>query len=270
MPSKSEINIDFIELRNIANDAAKQASEYILQENGNKALQNIKSSSSDYVTEADKQAEALIVSIVKDARPQDGFLGEEGASEKGRSNVQWVIDPIDGTTNFIYGHSGYGPSVAAKVGDEVVAGAVVDSSRGEVFDAAMGHGARCNEEGITLETSTTLETALVATGFSYKDADRITQAEILISIIPHIADIRRMGSAAIDLCSVAKGRVDAYFETGLNEWDFAAGLLIASEAGATTVLVSDFAGKDLTLAVNPSIEEQFMSLLYSAALNVNS
>ena len=270
MPSESEINIDFIELRNIANDAAKQASEYILQENGNKALQNIKSSSSDYVTEADKQAEALIVSIVKGARPQDGFLGEEGVSEKSRSNVQWVIDPIDGTTNFIYGHSGFGPSVAAKVGNEIVAGAVADSSRGEVFDAAMGFGARCNGEGITLEKSTTLETALVATGFSYIDADRITQAEILLSIIPYIADIRRMGSAAIDLCSVAKGRVDAFFETGLNEWDFAAGMLIASEAGATTILDGDFAGKNLTLAVNPSIEEQFRTLLYSAALSVNS
>ena len=270
MSSESENNIDFIELRNIARDAANQASEYILQENGNKALQSIKSSSSDYVTEADKQAEALIVSIIKDARPKDGFLGEEGVAEQGLSNVQWVIDPIDGTTNFIYGHSGFGPSVAAKVGDEVVAGAVVDSSRGEVFDAAMGHGARCNEEGITLEKSTTLETALVATGFSYKDADRTTQAEILLSIIPHIADIRRMGSAAIDLCSVAKGRVDAFFETGLNEWDVAAGMLIASEAGARTVLVNDFAGKNLTLAINPSIEEQFKTLLYSSALNVNS
>ncbi|MBN39994.1 MAG: inositol monophosphatase [Acidimicrobiaceae bacterium] len=270
MSSDSVINTDFVELRNIANDASKQASEYILQENGNKALQNNKSSSTDYVTEADRQAEALIVSIIKSARPQDGFLGEEGASEKGRSNVQWVIDPIDGTTNYIYDHSGFGPSIAAKVGDEVVAGAVTDSSRGEVFDAAKGHGARCNGESITLEKSTTLETALVATGFSYRDTDRITQAEILLSIIPQIADIRRMGSAAIDLCSVAKGRVDAFFETGLNEWDFAAGMLIASEAGATTVLVSDFTGKSLTLAVNPSIEEQFRTLLYSAALSVKS
>ena len=270
MSSEPESSVDFIELRDIANDAAKQASEYILQENGNKALQNIKSSPSDYVTETDKQAEALIVSIIKGARPKDGFLGEEGAAEQGQSNVQWIIDPIDGTTNFVYGHPGFGPSIAAKIGNEIVAGAVTDSSLGEVFDAAMGYGARCNGEGITLEKSTTLETSLIATGFSYRDVDRITQVEILLRIIPHIADIRRMGSAAVDLCSVAKGRVDAFFETGLNEWDFAAGMLIASEAGATTLLVNDFAGKNLTLAINPSIEEQFKDLLYSAARNINS
>jgi len=267
MPSELDDAVDFIELRDIASDVAMQAGEYILHESGKGVRQSTKSSSTDYVTEIDKRAETLIVNLIKDSRPQDGFLGEEGTLQKGRSNVQWVIDPIDGTTNFIYGHSGYGPSIAAKVGGRIVAGAVADSSRGEIFDAAESHGARCNGEEIHITKSTKLETSLIATGFSYKSADRAIQAKALLDIIPCVADIRRMGSAAIDLCSVAKGRVDAFFETGLNEWDIAAGMLIASEAKATVECIEDFGGKNLTLAINPSIEEQFKALLYNTALN---
>jgi len=260
---------DFIELRDIASSVVKEVGEYILKESKKPILQETKSSSTDYVTEVDKKAEAFIVNLIKDIRPEDGFLGEEGTSRQGRSTVEWVIDPIDGTTNFIYDHSGFGPSIAAKVRGEIVAGAVADSSRGEIFDAAVNHGSRCNGERVSITESLKLETALVATGFSYESADRVVQAKILLGIIPFIADIRRMGSAAIDLCSVAKGRVNAFFETGLNEWDFAAGMLIASEAGATVININDFGGKNLTLAVNPSIENQFIDLLHAAAQNFN-
>ena len=270
MPSGLGNSVDFVELRDIANRVAKEASKYILSKSRSEILQNVKSSSSDFVTEVDKEAEALIVNLIKAIRPEDGFLGEEGTSQKGNSNIQWVIDPIDGTTNFIYDHPGFGPSIAAKLGEKIVAGAVVDSSRKEIFDAAYGHGARCNEKRISVTKSTTLETTLVATGFSYRGADRAIQAQVLLDILPSIADIRRMGSAAIDLCSVAKGRVDVFFETGLNEWDFAAGLLIASEAGAQITVIEDFLGKNLTLAANPSIEKQFKTLLFLSEQNIGS
>ena len=269
MSTGADKDIDFVELRDIASDVAKRTSEYIIQESREVVPHGIKSSSTDYVTEIDKRAEMLIVDLIKDSRPHDGFLGEEGTSQNSCSNVQWVIDPIDGTTNFIYGHSGFGPSIAAKVEGRIVAGAVADSSRGEVFDAAEGHGARCNGERISITKPATLETSLVATGFSYISSERAVQAKVLLELIPSVADIRRMGSAAIDLCSVAKGRVDAFFETGLNEWDFAAGMLIASEAGARVQSIGDFGGKNLTLAVNPSIDRQFRDLLDSAVLNIN-
>ena len=148
MSTGADKDIDFVELRDIASDVAKRTSEYIIQESREVVPHGIKSSSTDYVTEIDKRAEMLIVDLIKDSRPHDGFLGEEGTSQNSCSNVQWVIDPIDGTTNFIYGHSGFGPSIAAKVEGRIVAGAVADSSRGEVFDAAEGHGARCNGERI--------------------------------------------------------------------------------------------------------------------------
>ena len=265
MPSNAENSLDFMELRDIASYVAEQVGEYILQESRNSVLLETKSSSSDFVTNVDKRAEALIVNLINNHRPDDSFLGEEGTSQEGNSGILWVIDPIDGTTNFIHKHPGFGVSIAAKVNGDTVAGAVADPSHGEIFDAAIGHGARRNGKEITLTRSAKLETALVATGFSYKNTKRALQAKVLLKILPCIADIRRMGSAAIDLCSVATGRVDAFFETGLNEWDIAAGTLIASEAGARLSTFPALDGETLTVAVNPSIEAQFIELLHAAA-----
>ena len=268
MISNAENSLNLLELRNIASGVAEQVGEYILIESEKSILYKTKSTSSDFVTDVDKRAEALIVDLIKSHRPDDGFLGEEGTSREGNSNILWVIDPIDGTTNFIHRHPGFGVSIAAKVDGEIVAGAVADPVHGEIFDAAINHGARCNGKAIRLSRSTKLETALVATGFSYEDTKRADQAKVLLTVLPSIADIRRMGSAAIDLCSVATGRVDAFFETGLNEWDIAAGSLIASEAGATTLAIHDFGEEILTVAVNPSIEAQFLKLLYLAAEDI--
>ena len=255
---------DIIELRNIACDVASQAGKYVLEESKNQVLHETKSSASDLVTEIDKHTEALIVDLVRSQRPDDSFLGEEGTSQKGSSDVLWVIDPIDGTTNFVHEHPGFGVSIAAKLDDVIVAGAVADPKHGELFDAAIGNGARCNGELIRIERSPKLETALVATGFSYEASERKTQAKILTYLLPAIADIRRMGSAAIDLCSVAMGRVDAFYETGLNEWDIAAGSLIASEAGAKVLTIKSFVGETLHVAVNTCIESEFLNLLHSA------
>jgi len=268
MTSSANDSLNFLELRDIARDAAGKAGEYILFESQQSISYETKSTSSDFVTDVDKRTEALIVDLIKSHRPNDGFFGEEGTAQEGDSNVLWVIDPIDGTTNFIHRHPGFGVSIAAKVAGEIVAGAVADPVHGEVFDAATNHGARCNGKEIKLTRSAKLETSLVATGFSYEDTKRANQAKVLLTILPSIADIRRMGSAAIDLCSVATGRVDAFFETGLNEWDIAAGSLIASEAGCTTLTIHDFGEEILTVAVNPSIEAQFLELLYLAVENM--
>lgn len=262
-------SIDFKELRDLATSVAQAAGEYVLSEYENLILHQTKSSSSDFVTSVDKTTETLIASLIGDQRPHDSFLGEEGTNRKGTSGVMWVIDPIDGTTNFIHKHPGFGVSIAAKVNGKVIAGAVADPVHSEIFDAALNQGARCNGDKIRITRSPELETSLVATGFSYIDTKRTEQAKILLHVLPAIADIRRMGSAAIDLCSVAMSRVDAFFETGLNEWDVAAGSLIASEAGATIQTIANFAGETLTVAVNPCIEKPFLQLLDTAKRNAN-
>ena len=261
MSSSTNTSPDLIELRNIASNVASQAGKYVLEESKNPAPHETKSSASDFVTDIDKRTEALIVNLIRNQRPDDSFLGEEGTSQKGSSGVLWVIDPIDGTTNFVHQHPGFGVSIAAKLDGVIIAGAVADPKHRELFDAAIGNGARCNGEHIIIERSPELGTALVATGFSYQESERKIQAEILTHVLPAIADIRRMGSAAIDLCSVAMGRVDAFYETGLNEWDIAAGSLIASEAGAKVVTIKSLVGETLHVAVNTCIELEFLNLL---------
>ena len=191
-----------------------------------------KSTATDMVTEVDKASEALIVDGIRRARPDDGILSEEGAGGGGTNGYRWVIDPIDGTTNYLYGHPGFAVSIAVELDGEAVAGVVQDPMHGEVFAATRGGGATRNGEPIAVSEETRLGSALIATGFGYDPRRRIAQAEALARIIGSIRDVRRMGAAAVDLCSVACGRVDAYFERGLNHWDLAAGGLIAAEAGA--------------------------------------
>ncbi len=191
-----------------------------------------KSSGTDMVTEMDRWAEATIVEVISSARPDDGFLGEEGAAKESLTGVTWLIDPIDGTTNFLYDIPGYSVSIAARLDGVDVVGAVHDPIRGERFRAVKHQGATLNGSSISVSDKDQLPTALVATGFSYEAGRRRAQAEVLTHVLPAVRDIRRFGGAALDLCSLACGRVDAYYERGLNEWDTAAGALIAAEAGA--------------------------------------
>ena len=190
-----------------------------------------KTTMTDLVTETDRASERLIVETLLRARPHDGVLGEEGANTQGSSGVRWVIDPIDGTTDFFYGYPGFNVSIAAEVDGTVIAGAVADVYLGELYSAGLGAGASVEGRAIRCNTSTPLNTALVATGFGYHPTRRKHQARVVYDIIDRIRDIRRGGAAATDLCSVARGRVDAYFEMGLAPWDFAAGALIVAEAG---------------------------------------
>lgn len=192
----------------------------------------LKSSATDMVSEVDRGSEELITGILGRLRPDDGLLGEEGASKEGSTGVRWVIDPLDGTTNFLFGIPQFSVSIAAEIDEKPVVGVVIDPSRGETWAARKGGGARCNGALCHVASGrSTLDTALVVTGFAYLVERRAWQARIAAEIIPRVRDLRRLGSAALDLCWVAGGRADAYYEWGLNPWDLSAGSLICTEAG---------------------------------------
>lgn len=228
-------------------------------------LVETKTTGTDMVTEMDRRAEDHIVSAIRRARPDDAVVGEEGTAEAGTTGVEWIIDPIDGTTNYLYGHPGFGVSVAVAIHGEVVAGVVVDPVHNDVFTATKGGGANRNGARIAVSDQTQLSHTLVATGFSYEPERRRRQAEVLVHVLPSVRDIRRMGAAAVDLCSVACGRVDAFYEKGLARWDFAAGALIAREAGATVGdLTGDPPSSAFTLAAAPEVFEPLRVLLDAA------
>jgi myo-inositol-1(or 4)-monophosphatase len=221
-----------------------------------------KTSPTDMVTEFDGAAEVMILAALEAARPDDGFVGEEGAARPGSSGVSWLIDPIDGTTNFLYDLPGWAVSIAACTEAGPIAGAVFVPTTDELFSAALGHGASLNGQPIRCRESTDVATALVGTGFAYQPATRAEQGLLVAALLPRVRDIRRYGAAAVDLCSVAAGRLDVYVEEGLNPWDLAAGEVIAREAGAT---VTDLTGGPVhpgsVLACSPALHEPFIELL---------
>ncbi|MFD5327534.1 inositol monophosphatase family protein [Streptomyces sp. NPDC127092] len=213
-----------------------------------------KTSAVDVVTEMDIAAEKLITGFLAEHRPHDGFLGEEGAATPGTSGIRWVVDPLDGTVNYLYGLPTWAVSIAAERDGETVVGVVEVPLRGETFHAVLGGGAWLGDRRLAVRPSPALDQALVATGFGYLQARRARQAEIVRQLLPRVRDIRRGGSAAIDLCDVAAGRVDAYYERGLNPWDLAAGVLVAREAGALTGgRPGDPASGELALAASPGL-----------------
>lgn len=195
-----------------------------------------KSTDVDPVTIVDTLAEDLIADELQRRRPADGMIGEEGHARASISGVSWIVDPIDGTVNFLYGIGEYAVSIGAAVDGRVVAGAVINVATGAVYSAAEGQGATLVRHGATVVLRanhlTEPSQALLATGFAYASERRRAQAELLTQILPQVRDIRRMGAAALDLCRVAEGTVDAYYEHGINSWDYAAGIIIAAEAGA--------------------------------------
>ena len=193
-----------------------------------------KSTPTDLVTEADRETEALIVRGILAARPNDGLLGEEGASREGSSGVRWVIDPIDGTTNFVYGIPAYSVSIGVERDGQMVAGVVHDVAMKEAYTASLGGGAHMNGRPIHVSSRSDLSTSLMGIGFAYDPQRRDHQAKFYDRVMTHIRDVRRMGSAALDLCRVACGQLDGYFEFQLNAWDIAAGGIIVREAGGIT------------------------------------
>jgi len=224
-----------------------------------------KSTDTDLVTNLDLWAEDHIVARLRAARPDDAIFGEEGANIAGTSSVTWCIDPIDGTVNFVHAIPGFCVSIAALVDGRAVAGVVASPLHDEVFTATLGGGAWCNGMRISCSEPPSLSRAIVATGFGYDPERRVRQAEVVARTIGHIADIRRFGAAALDLCWVAAGRVDAYWEVGLNPWDHAAGALVAREAGAVvTGLDEDDPSEAFTLAAAPGIREELAEVLRGA------
>ena len=224
-----------------------------------------KSSATDMVTEMDRRSEALIVERLLAARPGDGLLGEEGAERRSESGVTWVIDPLDGTTNYLYGYPGFSVSIAAVTAAGTVAGTVVDPLHRETWTATAGGGARCNGEPLPGPSAGTLATTLLATGFSYDPDRRARQGQVLATVLPQVRDVRRGGAAAVDLCWVARGRVDAFYERGLAPWDLAAGALIAAESGAR---VADLDGATASgqgvLAAHPGLFDELAACLVAA------
>lgn len=224
-----------------------------------------KSSMTDMVTETDRASERLIVAGIRHGRPGDAILAEEGTADAGTTGVRWIVDPLDGTTNFLYGIGSFGPAIAVEVGGEVVVGVVSDTGRGELFEAVRGEGARLDGEPIACGSGTDLAMALVGTGFAYDAARRARQAEVLRHVLPRVRDVRRFGAAAIDLCWVGCGRLDAFYERGLAPWDLAAGALIAAEAGAS---VGDLDGGpasgDLAIASGIALFDPLRDLLAAA------
>ncbi len=225
-----------------------------------------KSTVTDLVTEHDRAAEATIVAGLTAARPDDAIIGEEGTDRTGTSAIAWYLDPIDGTTNFVYGLPHWATSIAARDADGMVVGAVYAPVLGELHTAVRGGGAWRNGEPIACTDRSELGLALVATGFAYRAEVRVRQGAILARLLGAVRDIRRLGSAALDLCNLAAGRVDAYYELGLNSWDLAAGELIAREAGCRTAFLPDSPpGTHGVLAAAPAIFDELEQLLHRSS-----
>ncbi|WP_420717819.1 inositol monophosphatase family protein [Streptomyces antarcticus] len=254
------------ELLDVGLEAARQAGELLRDGRpADLAVAATKSSPIDVVTEMDIAAEKLITGILAGRRPEDGLLGEEGADVPGTSGVRWVVDPLDGTVNYLYGLPGWSVSIAAEYRGETVVGIVAVPMRGETFHALLGGGAWLGGRRLACRAAAPLDQALVATGFAYIQARRARQAAVGQRIIPLVRDIRRGGSAAVDLCDVAAGRLDGYYERGLNPWDLAAGDLIAREAGAVTGgRPGKPASGELALAATPAVFASLQPLLDEA------
>ena len=218
----------------LAERAARAAGEVLLSYYGRPAEGvSSKSSATDLVSDADREAERTIRDLLAAERPDDGLIAEEGSRAEAASGRRWVVDPLDGTINFLYGFPAWAVSVALEDAEGGLVGVVHSPIHGETFRAVRGQGAFLGERGLTVRPPRPLEQSLVSTGFSYEPARRAVQADVIRELLPRARDIRRAGAAALDLAWVAAGRVDAFFERGLQHWDWAAGRLLVEEAGGT-------------------------------------
>jgi myo-inositol-1(or 4)-monophosphatase len=262
------------ELREVAALLAAEAADFVRRrraeligpEPSGRPTTRSKSSPTDPVTVADTDTERLIRRRLQQLRPGEPVLGEEGGGTSADAGtVLWVVDPIDGTVNFVYGLPVYAVSIAARVSGVSVAGAVADAVAGEVYCAAAGLGAQLRDRHgirpLRCSDADDLSMALVGTGFGYDPVRRAAQAQLLARMLPLIRDVRRMGSAALDLCMVAAGRLDAHYEHGLSVWDWAAGALIAAEAGATVALPGPGQAPGLVVAAAPGVAGELLAAL---------
>jgi len=273
-----------VKLRDLAVSVAREAGRLLTSREGRVDVAATKSSPTDVVTEMDRRSEELIRSRILAARPSDAILGEEGGliGNAGDAPVLWVIDPLDGTVNYLYGLHDWAVSIAAEVewaeagevggevGRKIVAGAVYVPKRDEMFSAVAGGGAQLESGGITsvlhCNTDVPLARALVGTGFGYLEARRRVQGEVVAALLPKVRDIRRIGVASVDLCAVAAGRLDAFYERGLNYWDWAAGALVATEAGA---IVGGLDGRPISSEMGVAASPDLFDSLVAELVKLN-
>ena len=250
------------ELLDIASGAAEAAAQFLVQGWAQRTVVSTKSSGTDVVTQMDRGSEALLVEAILDKRPDDAILGEEGGTRAGTSGVRWVIDPLDGTVNYLYGFPVWAVSVAAFVDGVPTVGVVHAPALAAVWRGVAGGFAQANGVPIHASQCQDLGMALVATGFGYEAAVRSEQGAIVAGLLPRVRDIRRAGAAAVDMCWVAQGVVDAYFERGTHLWDRAAAMVICAEAGARVGGISDdHATAAMTVAAAPGVYEPLRGLL---------
>lgn len=249
----------------VAIEAARRGGA-VLMEHRQRGLSGVltKTTDTDLVSDADRAAEKLIVELIAATFPNDGIVGEEGTSTAGISGRRWIVDPLDGTTNFVYGFEAFCVSVAVEDENGPLAGCVHDPIRQETFSAVRGEGAALNGLGMEPASTEGLGRALVGTGFSYRADQREWQATVVCHLLPRVRDIRRVGSAALDLCWVGAGRLDAHVERGLALWDHAAGALIAEEAGAAVRRPALTDKWGLVMAATPSIALELFELVETA------
>jgi myo-inositol-1(or 4)-monophosphatase len=274
--TQHETSVASAVLLDLVREIAVRAAEFALDaRRAGVSVEATKSSAVDIVTAVDRDTETLIRSLILEARPDDGIVGEEDATHAGTSGLDWIVDPIDGTVNFLYGIPAWAVSIAVAegaaadgTGGRTLAGVVVNPVNGELFEASVDGGARLRGRELAVNTDVALAQALVGTGFGYRAERRREQAEVLRRLLPDVRDIRRMGSASLDLCGLAAGRLDAYYERGLNIWDHAAGALIAREAGARVGGIGGgVESKELIVAAAPRLYEELAAALRAAGLD---
>ena len=243
------------ELSRLATEIAKKAGQMLLVRPDNLSI-DTKSSEIDIVTQMDRAAEKLIVEEILQARPKDGIIGEEGSDRASSSGYTWVIDPIDGTVNYLYNMAGWSVSIAVKDEHGSCVGVVYSPTTNALFTATRGEGSFLNGERLRCNDPIELNRSLIATGFAYRKEQRERQVTQFNKLVLEIRDYRRNGSAAIDICHVAAGIVDGYYEIGLHEWDLAAAQLIAQEAGAEVTVHGD-----LVIAAGPYLHGKLAAIL---------
>ncbi len=268
-PPTSSASATDDDLLRLAIEVAREAGAFVVDaRRSGVEVADRKSSPVDVVTQVDRDSEALIRARLAEARPLDGFFGEEGGRGASESGLTWVVDPIDGTVNFLYGIPHYAISIAVVEGEpdpqswEAVAGVVLNPVTGELFTARRGGGARMNDRPIAIADAVPLSETLIGTGFAYSAQTRAEQGAAIAQLLPLVRDLRRMGTASLDLCAVAAGRANAYFERTLSPWDHAAGALIAREAGAVVKGLGDRRpDREFVLAAHPETVGELEQLL---------
>jgi myo-inositol-1(or 4)-monophosphatase len=252
---------------NIAISAARKAGDYIIRASEDlKKITLHKKEAHDYVSNVDKTAEGIILDVIQSAYPKHCILAEESGAIEKEEDVEWIIDPLDGTANFIRGFPHYAVSIGVRQGQRIEHGVVYDPIRQELFTASRGQGAQLNNRRLRTSSQTVMDDAMIGTGFPFRHPHLVdTHLQAVARILPKVTDLRRTGSGALDLAYVAAGRLDAYWEMALKPWDIAAGILLVREAGG---LVSDLAGGESYLetgdivAGNPKIFKQLLQLLH--------